>query len=247
MQTTRPRGIGRVEYAPQRVQHAGVGGDRGADIRPDRRGIDKMHLFDAGGIDAAHMFRQRLTCRMPFKRGNQAFQYHGRFSGTRHSGHGGEPADRDAHVKRRDGMDRGCRHGDGTEGEHIAFRCALPWMHRTRAVEESADAGFRSCGDLGDSALRDDQPAGVSGPRAYLDDVVGLAQDPRIMVHYDHGIAVGQQIVDHAEQTVDIRRMQANRWLVEHIQHAGGTVAHRTRKLDALAFTGGQGRAGPVQ
>ena len=41
--------------------------------------------------------------------------------------------------------------------------------------------------------------------------------------------------------------MQANRWFVEHVEHARGAVSHRTRKLDALALACGQGGARSVQ
>ena len=59
-----------------------------------------------------------------------------------------------------------------------------------------------------------------------------------VMVHDHHGIAVRHQVVHHAEQPIHVRGMQADGRLVEHIQHAGGAVAHGTGELHTLAFAG---------
>ena len=67
------------------------------------------------------------------------------------------------------------------------------------------------------------------------------------MIDHDHRIAVRHQIAHHAQQTVHIRRMQADRRLVQHIQHARRTIAHRTRQLDTLTLTGRQRRTRTIQ
>ena len=67
------------------------------------------------------------------------------------------------------------------------------------------------------------------------------------MVHDHHGIAVRHQVVHHAEQPVHIRGMQTDGWFVEHIQHAGGAVAHGSGELHTLAFAGGKCGAGAVK
>ena len=41
--------------------------------------------------------------------------------------------------------------------------------------------------------------------------------------------------------------MQADRGLVQHVEHAGGAVAHRARQLHALAFAGGQRGARAIE
>ena len=67
------------------------------------------------------------------------------------------------------------------------------------------------------------------------------------MVHDHHGIAVRHQVVHHAEQPVHVRGMKTDGWLVEHIQHADGAVAHGPGELHTLAFAGRKRGAGAVK
>ena len=73
---------------------------------------------------------------------------------------------------------------------------------------------------------------------AHFDDPVGLLQNLRVVVDQDDGVAVGDEIVHHAGKPHDIRRVQTDRRLIEHIQHACRAVPHRPRKLHALPFPG---------
>ena len=61
------------------------------------------------------------------------------------------------------------------------------------------------------------------------------------MVDEDHRVAVGEQVIHHAEQAVDVGGMQADGGLVEHVEHAGGAVADGARELCALTLAGGEG------
>ena len=60
------------------------------------------------------------------------------------------------------------------------------------------------------------------------------------MVDDDHSVSLRFQIAHHAEQTVHIRRVQADGRFVEHVEHAGGAVAHGAGQLHPLALTGGK-------
>ena len=67
------------------------------------------------------------------------------------------------------------------------------------------------------------------------------------MVHQNDGIAVGHEIVYHARKPFQIRRMQADGRLVQHIQYARRPVPDGAGQLHPLALPRGQGRGGPVQ
>ena len=67
------------------------------------------------------------------------------------------------------------------------------------------------------------------------------------MVNNNHGVAVIHQIAHHAYQAVDIGRMQTDRGLVQHIQHARRSVAHHAGELHALALTRGERSTGAIE
>ena len=75
---------------------------------------------------------------------------------------------------------------------------------------------------------------------AHFDDPVGLLQNLRVVVDQDDGVAVGDEIVHHAGKPHDIRRVQTDRRLVEHIEDAGRAVAHGAGELHALPLAGGE-------
>ena len=67
------------------------------------------------------------------------------------------------------------------------------------------------------------------------------------MVDQDDGVAVGDEIVHHAGKPHDVRRMQTDRRLVEHIEDAGRAVAHCAGQLHPLALAGGERGRGAVK
>ena len=95
--------------------------------------------------------------------------------------------------------------------------------------------------------LRQNVSAVRAGPGAHLHDPVGLREHLCVVVYEQDGIAVRHKIVHDGGQPHDVGRVQADRRLVEHIQHAGRAVAHRPRQLHALALTGRERGGGAVQ
>ena len=89
--------------------------------------------------------------------------------------------------------------------------------------------------------------AACSGNGAHLDQIVGFRQHARVVVDNNHGVAVIHQIAHHAHQAIDIGRMQADRGLVQHIEHACRSVAHHAGKLHALALTRGERGTGTIE
>ena len=91
---------------------------------------------------------------------------------------------------------------------------------RDTAVLRLLDLVYRTSGDY--------VAAACSGNGAHLDQIISLHQHTCIVVDNNHGVAVIHQIAHYAHQAVDIGRMQADRRLVQHIQHARRSVAHHT-------------------
>ena len=92
--------------------------------------------------------------------------------------------------------------------------------------------------EVGDGAGGDDRSAVAAGPGPDLDEVVGLAEDERIVVDHDHGVALVEEVSDDALQPGDVRGVEPDRGFVEDVEDSGGLVAHRAGELDALAFSG---------
>ena len=67
------------------------------------------------------------------------------------------------------------------------------------------------------------------------------------MVDKDDRVAVGNQVVHDAVQADDVRGVQPDGWLIQHVQHAGGAVANGAGQLHTLAFPGGERRGRAVQ
>ena len=102
-------------------------------------------------------------------------------------------------------------------------------------------------GDLVNRALGNHRAAVRARGRAHFHQMVGGAQDARVVVDHHHGVPVGNQIAHHAEEAVDVGGVQADGRLVHHVEHAGGSVPHRTRELHALAFPRGKRCARAVE
>src|SRR3546814_20967993 len=60
------------------------------------------------------------------------------------------------------------------------------------------------------------------------------------MLDDDHSIADIAQVLQRVEQAGTVTLVQADRRLVEHVEHAGEARADLRRKPDTLAFSAGQ-------
>ena len=94
--------------------------------------------------------------------------------------------------------------------------------------------------DVCDPSLGNHLPAVRSGSLPHLDHPVGMLQNPCVMIDDDDGIPIRPQIVHHAGQPLEIMGVQADRRLIENIQHAGRPVANRPCELHPLTFTCGK-------
>lgn len=96
-------------------------------------------------------------------------------------------------------------------------------------------------------AFGDDGAAVAYGAGPDLDEVVGLAQDPDVVVDDDLRVAVREQAADYVEEAVEVGGVQADRGLAQDVQDTRGPVADRAGQRDAPAFSGGQRGRGAVE
>ena len=114
-------------------------------------------------------------------------------------------------------------------------------------MQKRSDAALGGSGHLVDRARREYISTGGSSSRAHLDEIIGLRKHTRVVIDNHHRVAVCNQIAHDAHQAVDIGRVQANRRLVQHIEHTRGAIAHHAGKLYALSLTRGKRGAGTVE
>ena len=136
--------------------------------------------------------------------------------------------------------------GGADDGERLALlRRAADGGHldEAGAGEELAGERIRVGHDLGRRALGDDVAAVDAGGGADVDDVVGLADGVLVVLDDDDGVADVAQVLERAEQALVVALMQADRGLVEHVEHAGEAGADLRGQPDALALAARQ-RAG---
>ena len=82
---------------------------------------------------------------------------------------------------------------------------------------------------------------------AEFDDPVRGADELPLVLHHDDGVAVPGQGGDRLAQPLDVARVQPDRRLVQHVEHARGAGPHRRGELDPLPLPGRQRGAGPVE
>ena len=77
--------------------------------------------------------------------------------------------------------------------------------------------------------------------------IVGDADGVLVVLDHDHGVAEVAQPLQRFQQPRIVALMQADRGLVEHIEHAGEAGADLRGEPDALAFAARQRAGGARQ
>ena len=96
-------------------------------------------------------------------------------------------------------------------------------------------------------ALEDDVAAVLAGAGTEIDHVVGGANRLLVVLDDDDRVAEIAQPRQRAEQLAVVALMQADRRLVEHVQHAGQVRADLRREPDALPFAARQRRGAAAE
>ena len=89
--------------------------------------------------------------------------------------------------------------------------------------------------------------AAHSGAGTEVDDVVGGTDGLFVMFHDHDGVTHVAQAAERVEQALVVARMQADRRLVENVQHADQAGADLPSQPDALRFAARQRGSGTVQ
>ncbi len=240
-------GLGRTgEGAAQLVMDVSIGRYRRAHVGADGRGVNQVGAGNALGIDPTHVPRQALASCLRLECRDERLEHQRRLARTRNTRNRNQATARDIDFERLDGMDGIGRHADMALVEHFVVSHL-----RTQALglgaQKRRDATALRLLDLVYRTSGDHIAAARSGNGAHLDKIVGFRQYARIVVDNNHGVAVIHQIAHHAHQAVDIGRMQANRGLVQHIEHARRSVAHHAGELHTLALTRGERGTGAIE
>ena len=90
-----------------------------------------------------------------------------------------------------------------------------------------ADAGRGGVGGLVDGALEDDATTVRSRSGSDFDQVICGCEDTCVVVDNDSGIPIGEELTDDRQDTVDVRGMQADGRLIQHVEDTGRPVAYR--------------------
>ncbi len=86
-------------------------------------------------------------------------------------------------------------------------------------------------------------PAARAARRADVDHVVGCADRLLVVLDDDDAVAEIAQGLERLDQLLVVMLVEADRWFVEDVEHAGEPGADLRREADALCLTAGQ-RAG---
>ena len=115
-------------------------------------------------------------------------------------------------------------------------------LDRARSGQELAGQRLRDLGDVLSRALRDDVPAVLAGARAHVDEVVGGAHRPLVVLDDDHRVADVAQALERRDQLVVVALVQPDRRLVEDVEHADQRGADLRRQPDPLGLAARQRR-----
>src|SRR6202048_2255856 len=120
-------------------------------------------------------------------------------------------------------------------------------LDRQFAGEIFSGQRIRVLHDVGGRALGDDMPAMHAGAGADVEHKIGKADGVLVVLDHDHGIAEVAQPLQGFQQSRIVALVQADRGLVQHVEHAGQTGADLRSEADALAFAAGERSGGARQ
>ena len=76
--------------------------------------------------------------------------------------------------------------------------------------------------------LEDDVAAEFAGARAHVHDIVGAADDFRVMLNDDHGVVEISQLLQGIQEFLVVPGMKTDGRFVQHVHHAGKARADLT-------------------
>src|SRR5690606_8536275 len=209
---------------------------------PDRRLIDLNDLVDQfDAVDA--VVRARLVAgpiERARKRAIQDLVDERRLARPADAGHGDERAERELHVDVLEVV-----LARATHDERRLARLAALRGHGDRALAAQVCAGQRlDAGpqQFGGRALEHELAAVLARPRPEVDDVVGRADGLFVVLDHNDRVTEVTQTREGLEQAPVVALVQADRRLVEHVEHAGQVRSDLRGEADALPLAARQRR-----
>ncbi len=77
--------------------------------------------------------------------------------------------------------------------------------------------------------------------------MVRAADQRAVVLHHQHGVALGREVAQQGEQPLAVLRVEADGGLVQHVERAGQPGAQGRRQVDALGLAAGEGAGLAVQ
>jgi hypothetical protein len=160
----------------------------------------------------------------------------GRLARAGDTGDTAEDAERNRHVDVLEVVF--ARASDAQRSARFAPLCGQLDAALAREVLPCERSGVLRHGDR--RARRDHVAAVLAGARTQVDEVVGGAHRPLVVLDDDHGVAEVTQAVEGADQLLVVSLVQADRGLVEHVHDADQAGADLGRKSDPLRLAAGE-------
>ena len=137
--------------------------------------------------------------------------------------------------------------GTPHDQEFLGLRPAFRDCNRAATAEELTSHGVLGLHHGLGYASGDDAPAVLASAWPHVDEPVRLAHGVFIVLHHDHGVADVAQPGERLQQTVIISLVQADRGLVEDVEHAHKARPDLRGEPDALRLPTGERRRTAVE
>ena len=239
-------GLGGLREQPADViEHPGVGGRVGPRRAADRPLVDVHHLVQLlhpgdPGVLARHDPR---AVQLLGQRAVQDVVDQGRLAGPGHAGDRDEAAERERHIHAAQIVLAGPLDHD-LPGSWTASG-ARGQRDRLAAGQVGAGQRIPAGQQLVQRAGDHDVAAVLPRPRADVDHPVSRADGVLVVLHDDQRVAEVPEPDQGLQQPVVVALVQADRRLVEHVQHADQAGADLRGQPDPLRLAAGQGRRRP--
>ena len=244
---THPRQFGLRQEPPHRVKRLGIGQQVGTRRGADGRLIDKNNI---GQLVAAQnsAARARDTDRLPallFEAAIQHVFHQRRFARAGHAGQTHQPAEGNGDIDILKIM-----RARALDGQPLFFS-DRPAFVRERNGQPAGQVltgqGLLVFEQPGIRPVEHDLAAFFTGQGAQVDDIIGLANNLRVVLDHHDRIPVVAQVLQNTDQTLTVARMQANRRFVQNIQGVDQSGTNRRGQVHPFQLAAGQGAGLPVQ
>jgi hypothetical protein len=111
-----------------------------------------------------------------------------------------------------------------------------PHLNRRSPGDVRPGQRVRLAHDFFRGSVRHQASAMPSRTRAQVDHIIRAADGFFIVLDHEHGVAQVAQVFERGEQPAVVAMMQADRRLVQHVEHAAQLRANLRGQADALAF-----------